>query len=168
MVRAPEFSRHEPNFRWIPIIQFCSSAPDRARQAGILVQKTKKTVPCPENTNSASLTAMAALLTNMEPRWRKRRGENENRNAKATSSRLGHRHTAVPGKSRHASCPHASHHDIMLFGTSIFTPAGLYTVSSYPFISTYEHGALTALGDGGSVVWRNQGGFFSRGPRDRT
>jgi hypothetical protein len=59
-------------------------------------------------------------------------------------------------------------HDIMLFGTSIFTPAGLNIVSSYPFISTYEHGALTALGDGGSVVWRNQGGFLTRGARDRT
>jgi hypothetical protein len=52
-------------------------------------------------------------------------------------------------------------HDIMLFGTSIFTPAGLNIVSSYPFISTYEHGALTALGGGGSVVWRNQGGIFN-------
>jgi hypothetical protein len=53
-------------------------------------------------------------------------------------------------------------HDILLVGMSDFTPAGLNIVSSYPFFSAFEHGALTTLGDGGSVVWRNQGGssFF--------
>jgi hypothetical protein len=52
-------------------------------------------------------------------------------------------------------------HDIALFGTSYYTPAGLNIVSSSPFISTWEHGALTTLGDGGSVVWRNQGGILN-------
>jgi hypothetical protein len=54
-------------------------------------------------------------------------------------------------------------HDIVLFGTSYVSPVGppgLTILSGNPFMSTFEHGDLTALGDGGSVVWRNQGSSF--------
>jgi hypothetical protein len=48
-------------------------------------------------------------------------------------------------------------HDISLFGSGYLTASGLTFQSVNPFDSTFEHGALTALGDGGTVVWRNQG-----------
>jgi hypothetical protein len=52
-------------------------------------------------------------------------------------------------------------YDINLFGTGILDASvPLLTIqSTYAFDSRFEHGALAALGDGGSVVWRN--GFNS-------
>jgi hypothetical protein len=52
-------------------------------------------------------------------------------------------------------------HDISLFGTAYVTSTGPVFQSGNPFDSAFEHGALTALGDGGAVVWRNQGSPFS-------
>jgi hypothetical protein len=46
---------------------------------------------------------------------------------------------------------------ISLFGTGYLTSSGLTFQSVNPFASTFEQGDLTALGDGGTVVWRNQG-----------
>jgi hypothetical protein len=54
-------------------------------------------------------------------------------------------------------------HDISLFGTAYVTPTGPVFQSGNPFDSAFEHGALTALGDGGAVVWRNQGSPLSSG-----
>jgi hypothetical protein len=52
-------------------------------------------------------------------------------------------------------------HDITVLGTSILDySAPLFTIQpTYGFDSSFEHGALAALGDGGTVVWRN--GFTS-------
>jgi len=52
-------------------------------------------------------------------------------------------------------------HDISLFGTAYVTPTGPVFQSGNPFASAFEHGALTALGDGGAVVWRNEGSPLS-------
>jgi hypothetical protein len=51
-------------------------------------------------------------------------------------------------------------YDISISGTSDFH-GDLAIHSSYGFESKYQTGALTGLGDGGSIVWRNQdsGGF---------
>src|SRR5262249_9561476 len=44
-----------------------------------------------------------------------------------------------------------------LWGTSSALAGGLTFISAQPFNSMFEHGALTTLGDGGTVTWRNQG-----------
>ena len=53
---------------------------------------------------------------------------------------------------------------ISLWGTSRLnldlSNQTLTILSGDPFISTYQSGALTALGDGGTVSWRNQGSPF--------
>jgi hypothetical protein len=50
---------------------------------------------------------------------------------------------------------------ISLFGTSSFGASGLTIQSADPFASTFQSGALMALGDGGVVAWRNQGSPFN-------
>jgi hypothetical protein len=53
---------------------------------------------------------------------------------------------------------------ISLWGTSSLnldlSNQTLTILSGDPFISTYQSGALSALGDGGTVTWRNQGSPF--------
>src|SRR5947208_2817083 len=47
-------------------------------------------------------------------------------------------------------------YDIYLYGTSILDASvPLLTIQPTSFDSRFEHGALAALGDGGTVVWRN-------------
>ena len=53
---------------------------------------------------------------------------------------------------------------ISLWGTSRLnldlSNQNLTILSGDPFISTYQSGALSGLGDGGTVSWRNQGSAF--------
>jgi hypothetical protein len=71
----------------------------------------------------------------------------------------------VPSNSARADTLPSLTYDIGLLGTSIFDASGpLLTIhSTYAFDSRVEHGALAALGDGGTVVWRSAFSSFTAG-----
>jgi hypothetical protein len=132
---------------------FCpqSGQPANGHFAGILSKKQKKQVLVQKIQIAPWLTAMATSLAKAQVRMKTAM-------RKLLLAGLAMGTLLCPAK---ADTLPALTHDILLVGISDFTPAGLNIVASYPFNSTFEHGALTALGDGGSVVWRNQGGIFN-------